>query len=50
MSGTIQERISCTCRQKRIRFIELDVEDARQAATKPIEVIEINLMTGNNVG
>jgi cobalamin-dependent methionine synthase I len=31
------------------QFIEEDVEEARQAATKPIEVIEINLMTGMNV-
>jgi 5-methyltetrahydrofolate--homocysteine methyltransferase len=30
-------------------FIEIDVEEARQAATKPIEVIEINLMAGMNV-
>jgi 5-methyltetrahydrofolate--homocysteine methyltransferase len=30
------------------QFIEEDVEEARQAATKP-EVIEINLMTGMNV-
>jgi 5-methyltetrahydrofolate--homocysteine methyltransferase len=26
-------------------FILLDIEEARLAATKPIEVIEINLMT-----
>jgi 5-methyltetrahydrofolate--homocysteine methyltransferase len=31
------------------QFIEEDVEEARQAAAKPIEVIEINLMTGMNV-
>ncbi|MGL5111485.1 MAG: vitamin B12 dependent-methionine synthase activation domain-containing protein, partial [Flavobacterium sp.] len=30
-------------------FIEIDVEEARLAAAKPIEVIEINLMTGMNV-
>jgi 5-methyltetrahydrofolate--homocysteine methyltransferase len=30
-------------------FIEIDVEEARLAATKPIEVIEINLMAGMNV-
>jgi 5-methyltetrahydrofolate--homocysteine methyltransferase len=27
----------------------LDIEEARLAASKPIEVIEINLMTGMNV-
>ncbi len=32
-----------------MQFIEEDVEEARLAATKPIEVIEINLMTGMNV-
>ena len=30
-------------------FIEIDVEEARLAAEKPIEVIEINLMAGMNV-
>nr|MBP8066229.1 B12-binding domain-containing protein [Flavobacterium sp.] len=30
-------------------FIETDVEEARQAAARPIEVIEINLMAGMNV-
>jgi 5-methyltetrahydrofolate--homocysteine methyltransferase len=30
-------------------FILLDIEEARLAASKPIEVIEINLMTGMNV-
>jgi 5-methyltetrahydrofolate--homocysteine methyltransferase len=43
-SGTVQERITFTCRVD--QFIEEDVEEA---ATKPIEVIEINLMTGMNV-
>jgi 5-methyltetrahydrofolate--homocysteine methyltransferase len=47
-SGTIQERLSI--RSKRVdEFILLDIEEARLAATKPIEVIEINLMTGMNV-
>lgn len=30
-------------------FIDADIEEARQLATRPIEVIEINLMTGMNV-
>jgi len=30
-------------------FIETDIEEARQQAAKPIEVIEINLMAGMNV-
>src|SRR6188768_837685 len=30
-------------------FIETDIEEARQLASKPIEVIEINLMAGMNV-
>jgi 5-methyltetrahydrofolate--homocysteine methyltransferase len=43
----VQERITHSLVQGRL--IEEDVEEARQAATKPIEVIEINLMTGMNV-
>jgi cobalamin-dependent methionine synthase I len=34
---------------KRRMMILLDIEEARLAASKPIEVIEINLMTGMNV-
>ena len=30
-------------------FIEVDIEEARLLASKPIEVIEINLMAGMNV-
>src|SRR5690606_41621536 len=30
-------------------FIEIDVEEARQLASKPIDVIEIDLMAGMNV-
>lgn len=47
--GTIQERITHSLVKGVDAFIEEDVEEARLAATKPIEVIEINLMTGMNV-
>jgi 5-methyltetrahydrofolate--homocysteine methyltransferase len=47
--GTVQERITHSLVKGVDAFIELDVEEARLAATKPIEVIEINLMTGMNV-
>ena len=48
-SGTVQERITHSLVKGIDQFIEEDVEEARLAATKPIEVIEINLMTGMNV-
>ena len=48
-SGTVQERITHSLVKGVDQFIEEDVEEARQAAIKPIEVIEINLMTGMNV-
>jgi 5-methyltetrahydrofolate--homocysteine methyltransferase len=48
-SGTVQERITHSLVKGVDEFIELDVEEARALATKPIEVIEINLMTGMNV-
>ena len=48
-SGTVQERITHSLVKGVDAFIELDVEEARQLAVKPIEVIEINLMTGMNV-
>ncbi|REG96296.1 methionine synthase [Flavobacterium aquicola] len=48
-SGTFQERITHALVKGIDEFIEVDVEEARLAATKPIEVIEINLMTGMNV-
>ncbi|MFV5693839.1 methionine synthase [Flavobacterium sp. LB3P122] len=48
-SGTIQERLTHSLVKGVDEFIELDVEEARLAAVKPIEVIEINLMTGMNV-
>jgi 5-methyltetrahydrofolate--homocysteine methyltransferase len=48
-SGTVQERITHSLVKGVDAFIELDVEEARLGATKPIEVIEINLMAGMNV-
>ncbi|WP_395048717.1 methionine synthase [Flavobacterium sp.] len=48
-SGTIQERLTHSLVRGIDEFIELDIEEARLAADKPIEVIEINLMTGMNV-
>jgi 5-methyltetrahydrofolate--homocysteine methyltransferase len=48
-SGTIQERLTHSLVKGIDEFVEIDVEEARQAATKPIEVIEINLMAGMNV-
>jgi 5-methyltetrahydrofolate--homocysteine methyltransferase len=48
-SGTIQERLTHSLVKGVDEFIEIDVEEARQTATKPIEVIEINLMAGMNV-
>jgi 5-methyltetrahydrofolate--homocysteine methyltransferase len=47
--GTVQERITHSLVKGIDAFVEIDVEEARQSATKPIEVIEINLMTGMNV-
>ncbi|MFQ3174500.1 MAG: 5-methyltetrahydrofolate--homocysteine methyltransferase, partial [Flavobacterium sp.] len=48
-SGTIQERLTHSLVKGVDEFILLDIEEARRAAAKPIEVIEINLMTGMNV-
>jgi 5-methyltetrahydrofolate--homocysteine methyltransferase len=48
-SGTIQERLTHSLVRGIDEFIELDIEEARLAAEKPIEVIEINLMAGMNV-
>ncbi|OOV27030.1 methionine synthase [Flavobacterium sp. LM5] len=48
-NGTVQERITHSLVKGVDAFIEIDVEEARLAAEKPIEVIEINLMTGMNV-
>ena len=48
-SGTIQERLTHSLVKGIDEFILEDIEEARLAVSKPIEVIEINLMTGMNV-
>lgn len=48
-NGTIQERLTYSLVKGIDEFIEKDVEEARLSATKPIEVIEVNLMAGMNV-
>lgn len=48
-SGSVQERITHGLVKGIDEFIETDVEEARLLASKPIEVIEINLMAGMNV-
>lgn len=48
-SFPIQERLTHALVKGIDEFIELDIEEARLLASKPIEVIEINLMTGMNV-
>jgi len=45
----VQERLTYALVKGIDEFIETDVEEARQQAVKPIEVIEINLMAGMNV-
>ncbi|KAA0128825.1 methionine synthase [Chryseobacterium sp. SN22] len=45
----LQERITHSLVKGIDRFIEEDVEEARQQAAKPLHVIEINLMTGMGV-
>ena len=45
----LQERITHALVKGIDRFIEEDVEEARQQAAKPLHVIEINLMTGMGV-
>jgi 5-methyltetrahydrofolate--homocysteine methyltransferase len=45
----LQERITHALVKGIDRFIEEDVEEARQQAEKPLHVIEINLMTGMGV-
>jgi 5-methyltetrahydrofolate--homocysteine methyltransferase len=45
----IQDRLTHALVRGIDEFIEVDIEEARLAASKPIEVIEINLMTGMNV-
>lgn len=46
---SLQERITYSLVKGIDRFIELDIEEARQQAEKPLHVIEINLMTGMGV-
>ena len=46
---SLQERITHALVKGIDRFIEEDVEEARQLAEKPLHVIEINLMTGMGV-
>ena len=48
-SANLQERITHALVKGIDEFITLDIEEARLLASKPIEVIEINLMTGMNV-
>ncbi len=48
-SGSVQERLTHSLVKGIDEFIETDIEEARQLASKPIEVIEINLMAGMNV-
>ena len=48
-SGSIQERLTHSLVKGIDEFIDLDIEEARLAASKPIDVIEINLMAGMNV-
>lgn len=47
--GSLQERITHALVKGITEFIEEDTEEARQAANKPIEVIEGPLMEGMNV-
>lgn len=47
--GSLQERITHALVKGITEFIEDDAEEARQAANKPIEVIENSLMIGMNV-
>lgn len=48
-SGNIQERLTHSLVKGIDQFIEEDIEEARKLAKKPINVIEINLMSGMNV-
>jgi 5-methyltetrahydrofolate--homocysteine methyltransferase len=48
-NSSVQERLTHSLVKGIDEFIELDVEEARQEATKAIEVIEVNLMAGMNV-
>nr|WP_262494681.1 dihydropteroate synthase [Flavobacterium davisii] len=48
-SGSVQERLTHSLVKGLDEFIEIDVEEARQQVTRPIEVIENHLMSGMNV-
>jgi 5-methyltetrahydrofolate--homocysteine methyltransferase len=48
-NGSVQERLTHSLVKGIDEFIEIDIEEVRQLAKKPIEVIEINLMAGMNV-
>jgi 5-methyltetrahydrofolate--homocysteine methyltransferase len=48
-NGSVQERLTHSLVKGIDEFIEIDIEEARLLAKKPIEVIEINLMAGMNV-
>ncbi|WP_284462765.1 methionine synthase [Chryseobacterium sp.] len=48
-NNPLQERITYALVKGIDRFIEEDVEEARQLAERPLHVIEINLMTGMGV-
>lgn len=48
-SGSIQERLTHSLVKGIDEHIEQDIEEARQAAARPIEVIEVNLMAGMNI-
>jgi 5-methyltetrahydrofolate--homocysteine methyltransferase len=45
----VQDRLTHALVRGLDEFIEIDVEEARQQAAKPIDVIEISLMNGMNV-
>ncbi len=45
-NNPLQERITYALVKGIDRFIEEDVEEARQQAERPLHVIEVNLMTG----
>lgn len=45
----LQDRLTHALVRGIDEFIDADIEEARQLAKRPIEVIEINLMTGMNV-
>lgn len=48
-SYSLQDRITYALVKGIDRFIEEDVEEARKQASRPLEVIEVNLMTGMGV-